>query len=411
MSKVSNPILIIGGGLGGLSLAQGLKKKGIPFRIFERDGAASFRAQGYRIRLDERGIGSLEKLLPRPLFDLAEKTSSPVVSGGHRFDALTGEKSEARFGGGGPQRGTGPNWNVDRTVIRNVLLQGLEKDIDFGKRLERYEFASESTSDDKSVTARFADGTSATGRMIVGADGVRSHVRRQLVPGHTLLDTEMRAIFGKTPIPEGIPPPIRDTVAQGMNVTAEENSNGRAVLFSDTMRFDHGVDTSPAEAVQLPDDYIYWVLTFAKTRTEVDDKTLMTYNGEQSAKLAEELTKAWNMSDRTIVTKQDPDAASALFFLMARPDLDTLPTDARVTLLGDAAHSMPPLGGVGANSAFEDAAELADVLGQGEVGDEAIGAYDKTVRDRASGWLGMSIAGSTKLFGMRPIEELKSFAL
>ncbi|KIV80594.1 hypothetical protein PV11_08085 [Exophiala sideris] len=401
MSNVSYPILIIGGGLGGLSLAQGLKKKGIRFRIFERDGAASFRAQGYRIRLDERGIGSLEKLLPEPLFDLAERTSSSVVGGGHRYDALTGQKSEARFGGGPPRGGTGPNWNVDRTVIRNVLLQGLEEDIEYGKRLERYDLAPEQ------VTAHFSDGTSATGRMVIGADGVRSHVRRQLVPGHTLLDTEMRAVFGKTPIPEGIPAPIRDTVVQGINVTSEEHPQGRAVLFCDTMRFKH----DDAEKVVVPDDYIYWVLTFAKSRTEVDDKTLMSFTSDQSAKLAEDLTKAWNESDRAVVTKQDPDAASTLFFLMARPDLDVWPTDARVTLLGDAAHSMPPLGGVGANSAFEDAAELAEVLGRGEVGDEEIGAYEKLVRDQASGRLGMSIAGSAKLFGMRPIEELKPFAL
>lgn len=400
---MSNPILIIGGGLGGLSLAQGLKQKGVPFKIFERDGAASFRAQGYRIRLDDRGISSLEKLLPKELFELAEKTSSDVVGGGHRYDALTGEKHVVPFGGGPPRGGGSRTWNVDRTVIRNVLLQGLEQYIEFGKKLEKYEFA-----DDGSVTAHFADGTSATGRMVVGADGVRSHVRRQLVPGHVLLDTELRAVFGKTPIPDGIPSPIRDTVDKGLSVVSEEHPQGRAVLFTDTMRFKHEHATA---TVALPVDYIYWVLCFAEARAGVDDRRLTTYTPEQSARLAEDLTQAWNEQDRAIITKQDPVAASTLFFLMAKPELEPWPTDARVTLLGDAAHSMPPLGGVGANTAFEDARQLAEVLSKGKVGKEAIGVYEKVVLDRAREFLKMSAQGSAKLFGMRPIEELRPFAL
>ena len=51
-------ILIIGGGIGGLCLAQGLKKAGISFSIFERDSSSLFRAQGYRIRINPTGMNS-----------------------------------------------------------------------------------------------------------------------------------------------------------------------------------------------------------------------------------------------------------------------------------------------------------------------------------------------------------------
>jgi 2-polyprenyl-6-methoxyphenol hydroxylase-like FAD-dependent oxidoreductase len=43
---------IVGAGLGGLSLAQGLKQAKIPFRIFERDSSASFRSQGVQSLVD-----------------------------------------------------------------------------------------------------------------------------------------------------------------------------------------------------------------------------------------------------------------------------------------------------------------------------------------------------------------------
>ncbi|MDE1011873.1 MAG: NAD(P)-binding protein, partial [Paraburkholderia fungorum] len=41
-------VSIVGAGLGGLCLAQGLRKAGVPFDVYERDAAAESRTQGYR---------------------------------------------------------------------------------------------------------------------------------------------------------------------------------------------------------------------------------------------------------------------------------------------------------------------------------------------------------------------------
>lgn len=58
-------VVIIGAGLGGLCLAQGLKRAGIRFDVYERDPAADSRLQGYRIRIDQNGQQALEACLLR----------------------------------------------------------------------------------------------------------------------------------------------------------------------------------------------------------------------------------------------------------------------------------------------------------------------------------------------------------
>src|ERR1700724_2721926 len=68
-------VLIIGGGIGGLCLAQGPKKYGISVAVYERDRSAHFRSQGYRISLKEDGSQALRDCLPENLFNLCVATA------------------------------------------------------------------------------------------------------------------------------------------------------------------------------------------------------------------------------------------------------------------------------------------------------------------------------------------------
>jgi len=74
-------IIIIGGGLGGLCLAQGLKKEGISFSIFERDVSKDARRQGYRLRINLPGSAALRENLPENLWKLFEDTSAKTIFG------------------------------------------------------------------------------------------------------------------------------------------------------------------------------------------------------------------------------------------------------------------------------------------------------------------------------------------
>jgi len=67
--------MVVGGGIDGLCLAQGLRKAGISATVYERDESAGFRHQGYRISLKATGAAALRECLPEDLFALAVATS------------------------------------------------------------------------------------------------------------------------------------------------------------------------------------------------------------------------------------------------------------------------------------------------------------------------------------------------
>src|SRR5215468_8575916 len=67
-------VAIIGGGIGGLALAQGLKKAGISFAVYERDRTRTDRVQGYRVHISPTGSRALHACLPSHLFDAFDRT-------------------------------------------------------------------------------------------------------------------------------------------------------------------------------------------------------------------------------------------------------------------------------------------------------------------------------------------------
>lgn len=396
---MSQKVLIIGGGLGGLALGQSLKQAGIEFQIFERDEASSFRTQGYRIRIDNEGGNALQKLLPASLYQTFELTSSEVIPGGHAIDAETGQEKSSMFSKMPPQKG--PAWNVDRTVLRNVLLSGLDQHIKFGKKFHRFEL------DEKGIIAHFTDGSSASGTLLVGADGIWSKVRHQLLPTSILLDTEGRAIFGKTEIDDNLLDILPTIIQQGITLTSADGEP-HLKLFCDMMHFDQAVRKSRSE-LGIPKDYVYWVLVFRRNISDRSEVELSAMSHEESAQLAKQITSLWHPSIKMIFNEQTLEAASTLFFFISRLPLESWSVDGKITLLGDSFHPMPPVGGVGANLAFQDAADLSNVLIDRH-GSRNLADYEATARSRGEQALQKAAGGAANFFGMKPIQELLAVA-
>src|SRR5437764_13260541 len=96
MSEVTHPlrVLVVGGGLGGVCLAQGLRKVGISVAVYERDSGALARTQGYRFHLDTRGEEALRECLPPSLYELFLATRGQPSRGGTLFSNVDGQLRE-----------------------------------------------------------------------------------------------------------------------------------------------------------------------------------------------------------------------------------------------------------------------------------------------------------------------------
>ncbi|KAJ4346756.1 uncharacterized protein N0V89_010688 [Didymosphaeria variabile] len=412
-------ILIIGGGVGGLTLAQGLLKNKIPFHVFERDESQSFRAQGYRIRLDGDAVHALKEVLPQHTWQRLESSAAAEreTSGITKIDALSGDEVKTGLPAGPPG---GPDGSkglkgaqhtnerpiaIDRTIMREVLLSGLEQHISFGKAFERYEIRS------SSVTTYFVDGTSYDGCFLVGADGVNSRVRRQYFPQLSIVDTTGRCIYGKTTLTPTLSASVHPKTQNGMILIQQHFEDGTPLtLFLEPMRFPDPdlvtIMSTETGAKETAKDYIYWVLLSQEHYFKHTTADLIRLPPAQAADLSIELTRHWHGTVTPILTQQNKAAASALRIVTAVPDMPTWKPSKFISVLGDAAHPMPPTAGLGAVSALKDVERLLIAINEG-LSEKSVGAYEEGMREWASEAVRGSRGGGVKFFGQVDFSEAK----
>lgn len=336
-----NPkVLIIGGGIGGLCLAQGLRQAGVSVAVYERDTSPAIRTQGYRISLKDTGAKALHACLPPHLFDLAVATSIRPATRMVFVDT----QLRPKFAKPIPPIEPGlAGFGVNRLTLREILLTGVDDIVHFGKTFDRYEELG-----DERVRAHFADGSSVEGALLVGADGTSSPVRGQLVPD-AVVDDLGWAVYGKTPLTDDLlavtPVELIDTFNR---VIA---ADGAAISIA-TCRTP-GPNPRPLTAIP---GYLSWTVSVGGPPP-----------GDASPHELHELATAtvadWAPSIRRILAEAD---VPATFLLTITSALPVAPWQApAVTLLGDAIHTMSPGRGDGANIALRDAQVLADLLALG----------------------------------------------
>ncbi len=181
---------IVGGGIGGLALAQGLRKAGISVALYERDRTPTNRLQGYRVHISPKGSAALHDCLPSDLFAVFAATCS-VGNSGFRF--LTEKMEELLWiEARGDARAIERHRSASRITLRQVLLGGLDGIVQFDRTFTHYEEVA-----DGPIVLHFADGSTAACDVLVGADGGNSHVRHQFLPHAQRIDTGAVGIAAK----------------------------------------------------------------------------------------------------------------------------------------------------------------------------------------------------------------------
>lgn len=384
--------------MSGLALAQGLQHNNIPFRLFERDPQLHARKQGYRFRISEEGIDALRQSLSSERFAQLSRCCAHVsTSNGNmpsvHLNARTAENSEALLPKSGSSQIiniTGKPWSADRGALREVLSIGLGDCVEFGKEYESYE----EVEDGVDVTLK--DGSTVRGCLLVGADGSWSKIRRQLLPDYHLADTEGRLIFGKTEITDTFTSQFSSPAMSGMAHIRDKQAGVPCLL--EYMRFDHDDENAP-------DDYVYWVLFFRKDMLRADQDLLRLTDGEISV-LVQEVTAEWHPSLRCLF---DNFSTSLLRIVTVKPPVPAWDENARVTLLGDAAHTMAPTGAIGATTALRDAGLLLQKVIQHKSDNDiqtGVREYENEMRKYATEALQKTAMGGKLMFDMKPYADL-----
>ena len=336
-------ILIIGGGIGGLTLALSLAQAGIACRVYE--AAREMRPLGVGINLLPHAMRELTELgLAARLAGVAVETREVVYC--NRFGQFITREPRGRFAGY-----DWPQLSIHRGDLHAALLDEVRARIGHEAVILNKHCVGLSQ-DASGVRIRFADGSRARGAAAIGCDGIHSAVRKILHPA------------------EGPP------AYQGINMWRGA-TRMKPFLTGASMVIGGWLEVGKLVAYPMRDDIdgagtqlVNWVAEVQSPRNVMQDWNL-------AGRLEDFLPvfAGWKFDWLDAVAMIE---ASDVILEYPMVDREPLPhwTQGRVTLLGDAAHPMYPRGSNGAGQAILDARTLAGCLKrEGEL-PAALAAYE-----------------------------------
>ena len=322
--NIKEPVNIIGGGIGGLTLARVLYINGIPSKVYEADASPEARTQGGQLDIHEyNGQVALKKA------NLMNEFHSIIHEGA---DAARILDSNGQLLLDVPADESNGRPEVLRGDLRKILLESLpEETIEWNKKVEYIEEIEQGQ-----YKVVFRDNSSVITNKLIGADGAWSKVRKLLTDvtpnyvGTTFIETYLHDVDNNYPeTAKIVGKGAMYALAPGKGFVAHREANNIIHTY-----------------IEMNCD-LEWInnIDFSNKKEVIDIVSA------EFKDWAPEILALLTESDSNIVARK----------INALPDQHRWEPKSGVTLIGDAAHLMAP-SGEGVNLAMLDAAELAEAI-------------------------------------------------
>ncbi|MFF0579322.1 FAD-dependent oxidoreductase [Streptosporangium saharense] len=340
-------VIVVGGGIGGLALAAGLRRQGFDVVVLERDTDVTATG-GYHITLDGRAQEALRRLVPPETVERLLASSSAL----RLRDPDAFWDRHGRLLGHGPQLADSPSVDIDRITLRSLLADAVGEDLHLGQTVTGLGHA-----DDGTPQVVLADGSIRRCDLLVGADGAHSLVSRHLAGGPTSAPAGIVGFSGRTAA-ENLSPLERRRLGTRSGMVIAPRGAALYVGFLDPVG--NAVLDAPGRRAAITTGPTYiWGAMFPES-AETDSIRGLRGAELLDAILARFRRQGWGERPLEVMARADPGSVAAFRFNAASSRVrDLAPWPAgRVTALGDAVHATPPTAGMGAGAAIRDAASL-----------------------------------------------------
>lgn len=375
-------IAIVGGGPGGLTLAKLLQTKGVNVKVFERDINKYARVQGSALDLhEESGLAAIAEA------GLLEEFKKNYMSGADRMKIMN-EQAEVFYSDHNhkPEENFGQEHfrpEISRGALRKILLESLESETVVW---DSHFVAMEPQGD--GWLLHFKNKESVYADLVVAADGANSKIRPYI--------TDIKAFYS------GV------TMLEGNIYNAEETTPKMNALLNGgkIMAFGNGKDVLMG---QKDNGEIGFYASF-KTDEKWTVNSGLDYS-DKSQMLAwfKSEYSEWNAVWHELFEGATmPFVPRPIYCMPLDQNWKTLPN---VTMLGDAAHVMPPFAGEGVNVAMLDALEMCNCLTSSEYSslEEALTVYETNMRERASEKAQESLENGDRMHSETALETMLDF--
>lgn len=373
--NLKQKIAIVGAGIGGLTLARLLQMKGIAVKVYERDCDKHSRSQGTTpLDLHEgSGLDAIKRAgLEKEFYARCNREAGIMRIVDKDFKIKYDEHSLGKS-----HSETRPE--IDRVPLRNLLMDSLQPETLVWKR----NFIG-MTKQNKGWVLHFKNDDTAYADIVIGADGIHSKVRPYL--------SDIKPIYSGITLIEGNIP----NAAKNAPTLFKYTKGGKVLCYDD--------EKSLIIGGAKTDGSMQFLLGSKNAENPLQENGIDFNNIRSILSWFQKEYKDW---DKVWLELFSSDKVN----LNPRPQYyfplnQNWETRSNITMIGDAAHGMPPFAGEGANLAMQDALELADCLTNQNVSDPKIifASFEKEMLNRSSLWTKITLENGEKFYAKNALE-------